>query len=67
MGLHSLGLRSNCLCRLPGEVGRLSRLTYLDASMNNIAVSGGLMCVCVRVIRIKGDLDRGGGDLGRVT
>jgi hypothetical protein len=49
VGLHSLGLRSNCLTELPDEVGRLSGLTYLDASMNHIAVSlfggGGGECV----------------------
>lgn len=39
VGLSSLGLRSNCLSDLPTEVGRLTALTYLDASMNHIAVS----------------------------
>jgi len=38
-GLQFLGLRSNCLTELPTELGQLTGLTHLDASMNHITVS----------------------------
>jgi hypothetical protein len=58
--LVSLGLRSNCLTALPDELGGLTALTYLDASMNHIRVRsslarGALRCasLCAHALRLR--------------